>query len=335
VVPTTSALGSTQYDPLLEPNAPTLVFENLSDGWLVRLDGHGIDKTTDGGYTWSASYRDSTQIVGLDFVNRADGWAITWGESLLRTVDGGQSWKALPLRAQETLVRLDFVDLLRGWAVTSGRALLATTDGGASWIPVETRPVLDVCAAVPNSLWVAGTDGTIYTSADLGRSWAASLLFDRVPQGPGGPAASSPPDAPRLGCSARTVWAQYVWAVGGGSAIGEFERTADAGAHWVATPAEAPYWGIISPTAAWVLDAPNPASATGAITTDDGATFRSFPISSRPDTYVHANDGWFIDARHGWAAVTTESNAGSDVVHQVLATSDGGATWQTRAEIDL
>ena len=156
-----------------------------SDLWLVLVDvpglpppstaasdrGSGIDRSTDGGQTWTFSalpgcLQTCGANLSLSFVDPEHGFAtigpLRSGPTLLfSTDDGGATWTevgglpdlgGIPVGGPEPEPQIAFTSLLDGWAVTSptfggtgqqtspGGTLYRTTDGGVSWSPAPGLP---------------------------------------------------------------------------------------------------------------------------------------------------------------------------------------------------
>jgi photosystem II stability/assembly factor-like uncharacterized protein len=136
-----------------------LYFRNQSYGvWIGQTVPFQI--TTDGGATWKDGLASQTcdggaaeafdsDIVGIDFIDDRNGWALADDGSLFRTSDGGSRWCQLQARQQIWVLGrndcpicmqyiLHFSSAQEGWIVRglggSGfQSFFVTHDGGRHW----------------------------------------------------------------------------------------------------------------------------------------------------------------------------------------------------------
>ncbi|HEX5466352.1 MAG TPA: YCF48-related protein, partial [Candidatus Limnocylindrales bacterium] len=163
---------------------PSFGFVDLQDGWA--LDGTGLERTIDGGATWTTVTlpSEAAKPYAVDFRDARDGCLLAADHSdffgAWRTTDGGLTWAAAP-GAQDSveacawddagdallaaarqaagptndldLSRLAIADRDHAWVV-GPQAILRTTDGGARWqmlgwsSAVEPAPFDDGAVAV-------------------------------------------------------------------------------------------------------------------------------------------------------------------------------------------
>jgi photosystem II stability/assembly factor-like uncharacterized protein len=109
-------------------------------------------------------------------------WAAGEAGTLLVTTDGGATWKRQRFLLQQRGVDVAFTDAQTGWLVTDAGTLLATTDGGAAWtvaekvkVSVKAIAATDASHAwiVGNALGAAGDPGAaaVYRTTDAGATW--------------------------------------------------------------------------------------------------------------------------------------------------------------------
>ena len=126
-------------------------FRNEEDGYL--LAGAEIFNTEDGGESWQAATRFTSQTFGgaepelysVRFTSKKRGWVVgslTRGENVvdslvLATDNGGASWQRQRVPVRDELIHLDFDGERRGWMVGSGGRILYTRDGGESWLRAD------------------------------------------------------------------------------------------------------------------------------------------------------------------------------------------------------
>ena len=172
--------------------------------------GGGIDRSTDGGRTWSFSALPGClQACGanlsMSFVDAEQGFAaIGSGQPgstmLFSTDDGGATWTELG--AKRNLggsAQIVFSSALDGWAITGptlgdrgqqtspGGVLYRTTDGGVSWspalgLPSKERFALPTFFGTKTGVMLSNPDGapaestSVFVTDDGGVSWTAHPL---------------------------------------------------------------------------------------------------------------------------------------------------------------
>ena len=146
-----------------------------------NLPNHlGLIRTTDAARTWKAvSLQGSADFHALEVVgDRVFGYDSTRSR-LLTSTSGGRSWKDLG--------RHRIIDLAADPA--DGERVLATGPAGLKWVsavggrerPVRNGPPLAFLDWATTALLVGiSPDGTLYRSADSGRSWQRSTGNGKV-----------------------------------------------------------------------------------------------------------------------------------------------------------
>ena len=284
------------------PNGNTLrSIRAIDANTLVAFGDAGtMQKTTDGGNTWTVSSADNLgrEFRSSVFVNSLVGYACGEAGLLVKTTDGGNSVSALSSNTTELLYSVDFIDANIGFIAGANGFLSKTTDGGASWqtiaTPYTTSSIYSVCAVTENNIYIGGTSnnpGGLYHSTDGGANWTA--------------------DATLL--ATKTIWdiffldANTGWvATQNGGAV---YHTTDAGANWTSSVVNP----LIVPNSVRFKDA-----STGFVTnnnnnnvsktTDGGATWTE-PSTSTDVQYSSDFDGNNIYSvgRYGTIAKSTDN----------------------------
>lgn len=308
--------------------------------------------------------RSDARLNDVCFVNMTTGWAAGDRGAIWKTTDGGQTWSLCEVPTDANLLALSFYDENYGLAV-GGRVMpstrggqgvvLRTIDGGTTWGEVETAafPILrDVKILDPETAWIAGDSSTMYpsglfVSADTGVSWDPiiggrhsgwkAILYDPDEQlGAGvtttGEAQTLNGDAldrPTLSVGTRRLAdVAYDGASGTAWLVGEqglVMRSTDFGANWSAAQGGFPggsnnYFDL---TAVFARD--GFVAAVGApgslfFRSDDGG--RNWRAAAT-GVATPLRKLFFLDASTGWAVGD---------LGVVLATRDGGATWQKQRQ---
>lgn len=154
-------------------------WDDLTPDSVAELSGRLLAATyLDARHAWALGHSAAIDPGSLAVFHSADGGA-TWQASTLTTASG----EALEPVASASL---DFVDLDHGWialklptgsSFSLGR-LFATTDGGHTW-EERTLPLGEPVAFIdPQRGWVAGSPAgnQLYHTRDGGRTWEAQSL---------------------------------------------------------------------------------------------------------------------------------------------------------------
>lgn len=296
-----------------------------------------IWETTDGGATWRmlpATCSTAFRLHSLDFVDAAHGFAgggrtdkfgTTDWQAVLATADGGQTWAAVDLNraTQDSLggafTRLHFVDARHGWGLTGGCVMgqnspcagqvLVTADGGRTWTRTgqdATHLAVSGAAAWAVPPAFAGS-GLLWATVDRGRTWK-----------PLGQAQAANYTLVRSSGAA-------VLAAGAAGLI----LSGDGGRAWRRIPLTLPGGPPVeAAVTASTLAVANPDGQSIDLSGDGGATWNRVKIPGAQATGL----GPFAltPGGHGLAATFGLGCAkgGRTEAGTLLATSDGGHTWQ-------
>jgi len=287
-------------------------------GWAVG-DRGTIWHTTDGGAHWLLQASPvGCPLYSVCFLDRNVGWVVggsaqpfthTSSGVVMWTRNGGQRWQPVAKHCLPLLRQVRFFDERRGWAVGSSSAMFPSgmfwsDSGGRSWQPLpgancrgwQAGAMLDPTTGV-----LAGRSGAVVTvqrsemvpprSASFGlRSLAAVSLVPPV----------------------------YGWLAGDGGLI---MLTTDLGASWQTPPAEPPravtghfdYATLaVRGTKCWVAGTPG---SRVLFTPDAGRSWHAFATGQSLPIRALA----MVDDTRGWAV---------GELGMILATTDGGQTWQ-------
>jgi photosystem II stability/assembly factor-like uncharacterized protein len=277
-------------------------------------------------------------LYDVTFCDVTHGWAVGTlpgalddTAAIVATVDGGDTWTAQDPGTDEPLASVDCTDAAHAWAVGDHGVILATTDGGATWDrqvsgTSESLKAVDFADAAVG--WAVGGDerdgdGVILATTDGGATWVKQ---------------TSVPAADLMGVSFSD--AEHGWAVGwyvtGPDAYdkGVILATSDGGATWQTQYEEGWFLCDVSSssvTHAWVAN-----SGSVIATGDGGATWHTSILPDPPGgdvSYDSAAATAFPDDLHGWVVGGMGQESQGDVVlgAMILATSDGGVTWQDQS----
>jgi photosystem II stability/assembly factor-like uncharacterized protein len=258
-------------------------------------------------------------------------WVVGWRGAVVTSANGGATWKTTHLGAasanptSDLLWGVAFCDAKHGWAVGTHQTIIATTDGGLTWVTQAhgspNNGLGDVAASDPDHAWAVGnhivkqgepaTRPVVLATTDGGAVWETQHV--RGPDYLVGVAFSDN---------------RHGWAVGNNLAgtRGFILATTDGGRHWrVQREVQDADLSAVAATDSrhsWVVGSPgtsDPHNLAALIlaTTNGGARWNTRRIPTAASLRAVS----FADTRHGWAAGLSGT---------ILATTDGGVTWQRR-----
>lgn len=175
----------------IRQNLFSACFTSDKDGWVVGELGR-IYHTRDGGKTFQRSDA-GTRFAFLDVACLPDGTIVVTGQKgmAMRSRDQGASWETLDTGTKRDLLSVDFATAQVGMAVGDFGTMIRTEDGGQTWskIPLPSDLVLpediaeivqpgdvlvyDIHFITPEKGWAVGEFGTIFATADGGKTWSA------------------------------------------------------------------------------------------------------------------------------------------------------------------
>jgi photosystem II stability/assembly factor-like uncharacterized protein len=120
----------------------SVYFTDINTGY--RASGYvnmgAIEKTTDGGTTWTTSvFIDIGELYSVYFTDADTGYAVGgdfWTERnsvILKTMNGGADWTIQNLADSHILRSVYFTDANTGYAVGDSGTILRTSNGGTDW----------------------------------------------------------------------------------------------------------------------------------------------------------------------------------------------------------
>ena len=322
------------YGALQTPGPPPAA-RGGSQVWAVGMPVLVV-ASANGGATWRTSRASMlgdpfAQILyAVAFADARHGWAVGKGGIVLASSDGGARW-AVRHRDTADVCLLGVTAIGARSALAVGYArngalgiIEATVDGGKTWRTRYAGP--DVLRAVAfadaRHGWAVGSTGILATT-DGGAHWRlqrAVSSFYRF-------------------TAVTFADARHGWAVGGTGAApmkpGFIMTTIDGGAHWTTllpgTLDRLNGVSFVDGLRGWIV------GNRGVVyhTTDGGRSW----VLGHVDVHWELGAVTFSDARHGWAIVhphwslgaasSGDSERGWGLLRQLdlLATSDGGATW--------
>lgn len=136
--------------------------------------GLGVFKSTNGGYSWSAS--TSGMVSGLDlapiaFDPKTQGVVYTGGYygTFYKSTDAGETWTSNNMCCDINYILVTS----NGEVWTSGwGGIFSSSDGGSNWVdrglPISPRILM---AKTNSNILVASVPGTIYRTTNAGTSW--------------------------------------------------------------------------------------------------------------------------------------------------------------------
>ena len=199
---TTNCMRSFQSDTYVESRA-NVRLNRVAVDWFhpdtvwIGLSNGDVQKSNDGGKTWSTSLHAKDAIVDI-LISNADSRSVlvaTAESGIQKTMDGGTTWKSVNdvLRQWDgsrkiyTLVQTNTSSVIMA---ASQYGLLRSRDFGSTWDPVNlvTSPgQVEIRALAMNPAngdqILYATVGTLYRSSDGGSTWQTSKFpSSRIPR---------------------------------------------------------------------------------------------------------------------------------------------------------
>jgi hypothetical protein len=304
--------------------------------------GFGVDDTaivvTDDGRTWSRRWSGPDPMYSVEALDADHAWAVGQ-QLLLATTDGGRTWNTRSEPDGAMLRVVDFTDAQDGWGVSEAH-VYRTTDGGQTWSAADPPCGGEaVCFTGADDGWAAAGP-SVYRTVDGGRSWvpAFTVPVDGIDQ----PFNVHSVHAAQLECARPgVVWALFTGRASG-SHIGYVAYRGVAGGGWtpvikepiagpqaVHAPAAgaypAPMWSLGPDSALFVQYSPlakPPDSLALRLATGGGTALGpARPIlglfTATSISFLSPDTGWVLGAK-----------TGPNTVDAIVATTDGGRTWQ-------
>ena len=157
-------------------------FVDDKTGWAVGQWGVVL-RTDDAGESWTLQRHDTSvdqPLFSVWFRDKERGYAVGLWSLLITTVDGGKTWTQLKLPPPPDAKKADR-NLLKIFANRMGTLFIAAEKGtvlksydGESWTYINTGYKGSFWTGIVlnnGTILVGGLRGTIYRSADDGRSW--------------------------------------------------------------------------------------------------------------------------------------------------------------------
>lgn len=122
--------------------------------------GTGLVKSVDGGVTWSWLYNPPSRVWGMDFVDQQNGWIVGDGGMIQRTTNGGLTWTPQVSGTTQSLQSVTALTPSFAFAAGINGVVLMTIDGGATWTAnapsgLSSDPVNSVVHTV-HGVWIGG-----------------------------------------------------------------------------------------------------------------------------------------------------------------------------------
>jgi photosystem II stability/assembly factor-like uncharacterized protein len=281
----------------------------------ATLDGQHTFKSVDGGTTWSLIHTGvASGSVAVDPFRHTTIYQTFSSNEVLKSTDGGATWTTSSRQSRASLLAVDPAKRNRIYLAADG--VWRSFDGGVTWKrgrkPLPSGAARFVNAlAVPrrpaDTVYAATADG-VFKSQNGGESWQRASRG--LPPGPVTALALAP-------ANPKILWANVYNS-------GVF-RSSDGGTSWRSTPSQPTAFPQVS---ALAVDPENPAQAwvgtvaEGIYRTSDAGTHWA-AVGPHPSTLVNAIE---VTSTSLYAGVAQ----GFRYPGGVLASGDGGTTWQMR-----
>ncbi len=154
-----------------------IIFFNENEG-IATGDGTSIFKTADGGETWtSQEVSDGELLEVIGFATKDIGVVGGFNGKMYRTTDRGATWSEVVSGVPGRITGIDFSDENVGYLCTIlPGEVYKTIDGGQTWHLTYSDAASivrfqDLDASDPDSVFVAGSEGSYLATLDGGHNW--------------------------------------------------------------------------------------------------------------------------------------------------------------------
>ncbi len=181
--------------PVLGKYFHAISFFDSLNGWMVGEEGD-IEKTMDGGHSWTRAQVDTTElsfmpILNIRFFSKDIGFgmggALDFAGVLWRTTNAGENWSVLNV-SPEPVYEIHFVDSTNFIGIAGdfdfGASMIRTSDAGRTWeyiyLAIFGQPRA-MSFRTPNEAWVP-VGNTLMATYDTARTWTiVDTLGWRIP----------------------------------------------------------------------------------------------------------------------------------------------------------
>jgi photosystem II stability/assembly factor-like uncharacterized protein len=313
-----------------------ITFIDSAHGWAVGnygQDGPKILTTSNGGADWSvATLPTDVRVNDVAFTDATHGWVVggsthpdgSWDSVFLTTSNAGASWSTQPVTNPDPdsnpLLAITFVDASHGWVVGPSESVLTTTDGGTTWVrhgsmDLEGYACEDVTFVDDSHGWVISADA-VYVTSSGGATWMKQSL----PVDSGSLTAIAFPDTSH-GCVVGERGSIFITS-NGGTTWNDFPGTNSMSLYDVAFSDSTHGWAV-GYDYSWTV--PNLGYYGGILATSNGGA--TWSVQSDGGATEGLKGVAASDADHVWAVGNRWDGGLGKRIGVVIATSNGGATW--------
>jgi len=238
-------------------------------------------------------------LLGVQFIDLENGWAVGSGGTILKTSNGGIDWTSVTSGTTEILRSICFTDANDGVVCGWNGTILRTSNGGVDWISIPSGVTIflfDICFSDANTGWIVGENGTVMKTSNGGIDW--------IPQS--------------VGITGTLYDVDFIDSNTGWIAGDEMLKTTNGGNDWILLPNGMHKIDFVDYNKGWGV------SGNMIFSSTDGGTNWTSQISDTL-SYCWLNDIGFLDANYGWVVGGFQR----DVVSWcwILNTTNGGFTW--------
>lgn len=145
-------------------------------------NANGLQKTTDGGYSWTAITIDgfSGKVNEIKFLDATTGFAACDSGAILKTTDAGKTWRCINIGASGNLFSLTFTSDKKIFCALGHTFLLCSSDIGETWKTIqlpEGFSLTDITFGSNQNGRLCSWSGPMLKTTDGGDTWSVDSIL--------------------------------------------------------------------------------------------------------------------------------------------------------------
>lgn len=164
-------------------NAPygKIFFTNENTGWLYigTYNTNSLNKTTDGGLSWTNQPNPLHSLLSVGFIDNNTGFAVGSGSSnLIKTTNGGENWIQYQFNSSSMFEDIKIINFNTAIISGSRNFIAKSTNTGLNWNNISKKFGTNIGVKFfdVNTGYISGECGIFARSSDGGNTWIKNQL---------------------------------------------------------------------------------------------------------------------------------------------------------------